>query len=258
VWYYHFTRGIVDTPNDFGNNGGKPSHPELLEWLAGWFLDNGQSLKKLHKMIMQSACYMQSSDANGANNNAVQADADNRLLWRMNRRRLEAEEIRDSVLAVSGSLNLQVGGPGFELFRFKDDHSPIYDFSAADRVTDPATFRRTIYEFVVRSVPDPFLECLDAADPNALTPVRNTTLTALQALAMRNDPFIISQSKLFAARLAAAGSSQGKQIESAYRLLYGRKPGAKEGKELTDYTLKFGMADTCRLLLNTNEFLFVD
>ena len=204
---------------------------------------------------MLSACYMQSSDGNMAGD---RADADNRLIWRMNRRRLEAEEIRDSILAVSGTLNLQAGGPGFELFRFKDDHSPIYDYSAADKVTNPATFRRTVYEFMVRSVPDPFLECLDGADPNALTPVRNTTLTALQALAMRNDPFIVSQSAYFAARLAAASPSPKQEIDLACKLLYGRTARDQERKSLVDYAQRYGMANTCRLLLNTSEFLFVD
>ncbi len=257
VWQHHFTRGIVETPNDFGNNGGTPSHPHLLDWLASWFLQNGQSIKSLHRLIMNSAVYRQSSDsATGAAGNRL--DADNRLLWRMNRRRLEAEEIRDSILSVSGSLNTQAGGPGFEPFRFKDDHSPIYDYSAADKQTNPAVFRRTVYEFIVRSVPDPFLETLDAADPNALTPVRNTTLTPLQALTMRNDPFVIRQSEQFAARLEKAAPTLPARIDLACRLIYGRNARHTEQAALASYAQRNGLANMCRMLINTNEFVFVD
>lgn len=255
VWHYHFSRGIVETPNDFGRNGALPSHPELLDWLAIWFLENGQSIKKLHRLILLSATYQQSSTYSAA---CAKVDADNHLLWRMNRRRLEAEEVRDSVLAVSGKLNLTAGGPGFELFRFKDDHSPIYDYSNGAKLSDPATFRRTIYEYTVRSVPDPFLETLDSADPNALTPVRNTTLTALQALALRNDPFMVLQAGYFADRLRNLTASPTKQIDIAYRLLYGRMPSETERDALLTYVRKYGLSDMCRLLLNTNEYMFLD
>ena len=177
VWHYHFGRGLVDTPNDFGYNGGRPSHPALLDWLAVEFRAGGGSLKTLHKLILMSAVYQQSS-AHDAE--AARIDADNRYLWRMNRTRLDAEEVRDAVLAVSGRLDQRMGGPGYEAFRFRDDHSPEYDHTALECIHDPATYRRTVYRFAVRSVPSPFLECLDAADPNLNTPVRNTTLTALQ------------------------------------------------------------------------------
>src|SRR5205823_7032944 len=137
----------------------------------------GGSLKALHRLIVTSAAYRQSS----TNDKAKAAiDADNRLLWRQNRRRLEAEAVRDSVLAVSGQLDPTMGGPGFEPFRFKDDHSPIYDHDDPSRINAPECRRRTIYRFTVRSVPNPFVDCLDGADPNAMTPVRNTTITALQ------------------------------------------------------------------------------
>src|SRR5262249_2497206 len=149
-----------------------------------------QSLKELHRLIVRSATYRQTSRHHAE---SAKVDADNRFLWRMNRQRLDAESIRDGVLAVSGKLNGRMGGPGFELFRFKDDHSPVYDYTAIDKVNDPAGYRRTVYRFTVRSVPNPFLDCLDCADPNLNTPVRNSTLTALQALALLNDPFLIRQ-----------------------------------------------------------------
>jgi len=254
VWHYHFTRGIVDTPNDFGKNGSRPSHSELLDWLAQWFLDNGQSMKKLHRLIVLSATYRQSSAPEPVGS---KVDADNRLLWRMNRRRLEAEEIRDTILAVSGKLDTRMGGPGFDLFHFKDDHSPIYDYTA-EKADDPATFRRTVYQFTVRSVPYPLLDCLDSADPNSNTPVRNTTLTALQALALRNDPFILRQSEYFAERLTRVDPTLTRQIEEATLLAFGRLPTATERTALETYARKYGLANTCRLLLNTNEFVFLD
>jgi len=255
VWHYHFGKGIVDTPNDFGKNGGRPSHPELLDWLAVWFRDHGQSLKALHRLIVTSAAYRQSSADNPA---CARVDADNRLLWRMNRQRLDAESIRDSVLAVSGALDLTMGGPGFDLFRFKDDHSPVYDYSAVEKINDPKAWRRTVYAFTVRSVENPFLECLDCADPNINTPVRNTTLTALQALALLNDPFILKQSALFAARVEKLAPDLAGRIDAAIRLGFGRPTTPSERTRLAAYAAKHGLANACRILLNTNEFVFID
>ena len=163
VWHYHFGRGLVDTPSDFGRNGSKPTHPELLDWLAVELRDGGGSLKALHRLIVTqrrlSAVVAPTTPTPPA------VDADNRWLWRMNRRRLDAEELRDGVLAVSGELDATMGGPGFELFRFQDDHSPIYDHAAAGVLENPGARRRTVYRFAVRSVPNPFLDCLDCADP---------------------------------------------------------------------------------------------
>ena len=255
VWVGHFGRGLVDTPNDFGGNGSKPTHPLLFDWLACELRSNGGSLKKLHRLILTSATYRQSSRHDEA---LAKIDADNRYLWRMNRLRLDAEEVRDSVLAVSGRLNLKMGGPGFELFRFKDDHSPVYDHSALEKIHDPATYRRTVYRFTVRSVPNPFLDCLDCADPNINTPLRNTTLTALQALALLNDPFMVRQSEFFAERLRQTNSDPAKQIEAGYRLAFGRPPTREEREALVAHASKHGLANACRLLFNANEFLFID
>ena len=255
VWHYHFGRGLVDTPNDFGRNGSKPTHPELLDWLAVELRDGRQSLKSLHRRIVTSAVYRQSSrdDADSA-----RRDADNRWLWRMNRQRLDAEELRDSVLAVSGELDPTMGGPGFELFRFKDDHSPIYDHMAPGVLEKQGSRRRTVYRFVVRSVPNPFIECLDGADPNINTPVRSTTITALQALAMLNDAFMVRQSRAFARRLESAEVETDRQLEAAFVLALGRPPREAERAALVAYAHKHGLANACRLLFNTNEFVFVD
>jgi mono/diheme cytochrome c family protein len=255
LWHYHFGRGLVDTPNDFGRNGSKPTHPELLDCLAIELRDRGQSLKALHRLIVTSAVYRQSSREDAA---SARRDADNRWLWRMNRQRLDAEELRDSVLAVSGELDTAMGGPGFELFRFKDDHSPIYDHTAPGVLEKPGTLRRTIYRFVVRSVPNPFLECLDGADPNINTPVRSTTITALQALALLNDAFMVRQSHAFARRLETLTGDLARRIDTAFVLALGRPPREAERNALSAYAQRHGLANACRLLLNTNEFLFVD
>jgi hypothetical protein len=255
VWHYHFGRGLVDTPNDFGRNGSLPSNPALLDWMASEFRDHGQSIKALNRLIVTSAAYRQKS-INPAVNGDL--DADNRLLWRMDRRRLDAEEVRDSVLAVSGSLREIGGGPSYEPFRFKDDHSPIYDHADTQHMLDPATFRRTIFAFNVRSVPNPFLECLDSADPNATTPVRSSTVTPLQALALLNDPFMIDQSERFARRLREQVREEGGLVRRAFRETLGRSPTFDEYLLLIEFVRQEGLPRLCRYLMNTNEFLFVD
>jgi hypothetical protein len=255
VWHYHVGRGLVDTPSDFGRNGSRPSHPELLDWLAVAARDGDGSLKRLHRLILLSSFYRQTSEDNPA---CAKIDGDNRFLWRMNRQRLDAESVRDAILAVSGKLDNRMGGPGFEPFRFKDDHSPIYDHTALEKIHDPATYRRTVYRFTVRSVPSPFLECLDCADPNVNTPVRNTTLTALQALALLNDPFVVRQAEYFAERLRRESPEPSQQITAAFRLAFGRPPGEMERLALLNYAKKHGLPAACRLLFNANEFLFID
>ncbi len=254
VWQYHFGRGLVDTPNDFGRMGSQPTHPELLDWLAKWFRDSGGSLKNLHRLLLTSSVYRQSSAQSEA---AARIDSDNRWLWRMNRSRLEAEEVRDTLLTLSGKLDLTMGGPSVDHFFFKDDHSPTYDYTRFD-VDDPASFRRSVYRFIVRSVPDPFMECLDCADPSILTPKRNNTLTALQALAMLNTPFVVRQAEHFAARLRALQISSDRQVEAAFRLGLGRLPTPEEHQLLVGHAAEHGLENTCRLIFNLNELLFID
>ena len=254
VWQYHFGRGLVDSPNDFGRMGSLPTHPELLDWLAAEFRDGRQSLKELHRLIVTSSVYRQTSVENAAN---ATIDAGNRFLWRANRRRLEAEAVRDAVLAVSGQLELTMYGPGFDLFGFVDDHSPHYLYADHD-VDDPKTRRRTVYRFIVRSVPDPLMEVLDCADPSINVPTRNTTITALQALSLLNNRFMTRQAEHFAARVDGHGGDVTQRIEYAYQLALGRSPDGEESAMLVDYVNKHGMANLCRLILNTNEFLFID
>ncbi|RUL87618.1 DUF1553 domain-containing protein [Tautonia sociabilis] len=254
-WQDRFGIGLVDTPNDFGRNGSMPSHPDLLDWLAVEFRDSGGSLKALDRLIVSSATYRQASDHN---EDAARIDAANRLLWRQNRRRLEAEEIRDAALVVGGVLDTAMGGPGFDLFRFKDDHSPIYDHDDPAHVDPIEGRRRTIYRFVVRSVPNPFLDCLDGADPNVSVPIRNETITALQALALLNDPFMIARAKDLADRVEQGAEDAPGRIEEAFRIALGRPPTDRERAELASFATRHGMAAACRLLMNTNEFVFVD
>jgi hypothetical protein len=250
VWHYHFGRGIVDTPNDMGRRGGNASHPELLDWLAARFRRN-DSLKALHRLIVTSATYRQAS-AGGPEGEKL--DADNRLLWRMNRRRLDAEGLRDSILFVAGNLDLTMGGPGYDLFDFKDDHSPHYDYASFAARDHPETWRRTVYRFIVRSVPDPLMETFDCPDPSISAPSRGATNTALQALALMNDRLVVRQSQALAERLAG----ESDPIGAAYLRILGRSPADEERRALTDYAARNGLANACRMLINTNEFVFVD
>jgi hypothetical protein len=254
VWQYHFENGIVDSANDFGHMGSQPTHPELLDWLATTFRDGGGSIKQLHKLILMSSTYRQSSafDANKA-----QVDSENRYLGRMNRQRLDAESIRDAVLDISGKLDLTMGGPSAEQFWFKDDHSPIYDYTKFD-VDSPASYRRSVYRFIVRSAPDPFMDRLDCPDASLLAAKRNTTITAIQALALLNNSFMVKQSEHLAERVTKLSSEPKEQIAWLYRITLGRDPRAQEASRLADYVTRHGLENACRAMLNSNEFLFVD
>jgi hypothetical protein len=255
VWQYHFGEGIVSTPNDFGRMGAMPSHPELLDWLATEFRDNGQSFKELHRLIVTSSVYRQSSKHDPGN---AAIDNDNRYLWRMNRRRLTAEEIRDSILAVSGCLNTDMGGPGFYLFELeKTEHSPHYEYHKFDP-SDPKSHRRSIYRFVVRSQPDPFMTTLDCADSSQSTPKRLETLTSLQALSLLNNRFNLEMSKRFAERLKGEHHNVDAQVSTAFNLITGRQPTALESKQLNQYAEQNGMSNLCRILFNLSEFVFID
>ncbi|QEH33505.1 Planctomycete cytochrome C [Aquisphaera giovannonii] len=257
VWQYHFGRGLVDTPNDFGRMGGTPSHPELLEWLAAWFRDDAHgSLKSLHRLIVTSASYRQRSDVNDPR--AAEIDGENRLLWRMSRRKLEAEAIRDEVLAVAGKLDLgTLGGPGYRDFVIEHpEHSPHYQFHLADP-DDHALHRRSIYRFIVRSQQQPWMAAMDCADPSLLVDRRNQTITPLQALAQLNDALIVAMSRHFADRVRGAGEVEA-QVGLAFRLAIQRQPDPEELAELAGYVRRRGLENGCRLLLNLNEFHFAD
>ncbi|MCI0743861.1 MAG: DUF1549 and DUF1553 domain-containing protein [Verrucomicrobia subdivision 3 bacterium] len=256
VWQYHFGRGIVETPNDFGRMGAQPTHPELLDWLATQLLENGGSLKQLHRLIVSSAVYQQSC---ADNPKFAAIDSGNRYLWRMNRTRLDAEAVRDAVLQMSGKLDLAMGGPSAQQFVMSPGiHvTPNVDYAKFD-VDSRASCRRSIYRFIFRTVPDPFMDSLDCADPSQLTPARNVSMTALQALAMLNNHFMVRQSEHLAERLGRMETKLDRQINLLYELALGRPPRPDELRDVADYTWKHGLANACRVILNSNEFMFVN
>ncbi|MDX2270173.1 MAG: DUF1553 domain-containing protein [Bryobacter sp.] len=250
VWQYHFGAGLVESTNDFGRMGSQPSHPELLDWLAVWFRDEAKgSLKALHRLILSSETYQQSS---AENENFEKFDGANRYLWRANRIRLDAESIRDSFVWLTGKMDFHLGGPAVQHFAFEDDHSPIYDYKRYN-LSDPGAYRRSIYRFIVRSIPDPFMDRLDCPDASILTPKRNTTLTAVQALTLLNNPFTLRMAEEIAARL-----SPKQPIVDLYVLALGRMPAAQEESLLEKHAETYGLPSAVRVLLNSNEFAFVD
>jgi hypothetical protein len=265
VWQYHFGAGLVTTPNDFGRNGAAPSHPELLDWLAAEFRDGGGSIKKLHKLIVMSATYRQSSNPHNPQSvsqigrNPQSIDANNVLLWRQNRRKLEAEAVRDAVLAVTGKLDLTVGGPGWQDFVIeRPEHSPHYEYGLASP-DDPKTWRRSIYRFIVRSQTQPWMTALDCADPSMRVDKRNESISPLQALALLNNGFMVAQARHFAERLQQeCPNDLARQIERAIWLAFGRPTNAVERKQYMAFARGYGLPNLCRLLFNLSEFTFAD
>jgi hypothetical protein len=254
LWQYHFGRGLVETPNDFGRMGSAPTHPELLDWLAVMMRDKG-SMKAVHRMILASATYRQSSQSS---DRAAEVDPDNRYLSRMNVQRLDAESLRDAVLKLSGQLDPQMGGPPAKQFvEVMASGLPEADYQQFNP-DDPANRRRSIYRFVYRTMPDPLMSALDCPDGTQLAPTRTMSITALQALGMLNDKFMVRQSEHMAAKLAAEHGELPKQVAALYRLALSRSPREEELAAVTEYAEKHGLANACRFLLNTNEFVFVD
>ncbi len=254
LWQHHFGVGLVKTPNDFGFSGGQASHPQLLDWLARQLIENGWSLKHIHRQIVLSATYRQSS---ASQRQAAQIDADNRWLWHKTPRRLEAEVLRDAVLAVSGRLNPRMGGPSFRDVDINvQADNAVY--TTCDSFT-PTVNRRTIYRTVVRSATPTLLETLDCADPTVSTPSRTVTTTPLQALSLLNNPFMHEAAAALAERaMHLAGDDRNRQIEQIYRLALQRKPTTAELASARPYVAEFGLADFCLALFNSNEFVYID
>ena len=255
VWLYHFGQGLCDTPNDFGRMGSLPSHPELLDWLAVWFRDEAKgSLKELHRLILTSETWQQASQV------ATEArDSDNRLLWRMNRQRMAAEVFRDSILRISGRLDLKMGGPGIEQFLKTQgpQSTPALNYPAYDWNLPDAS-RRSIYRVVWRGIPDPFMETLDFPDLGLLAPKRGFSVSALQSLAMFNNDFILHCSEWLAQRVESEGRGLETHVDRVVRLVWLRSPTASEQVGLTNYARNHGLPALCRILLNSNEFLFIE
>ncbi|HZU39127.1 MAG TPA: DUF1553 domain-containing protein, partial [Gemmataceae bacterium] len=256
VWQYHFGRGLVDTPNDFGRMGWPPTHPELLDWLAVTLQQNGGSLKALHRLIVTSAVYRQASAYRPA---YAAVDADNRFLWRMNRQRLDAEAIHDAVLQFAGRLDRRMGGPSDRPFIMKPGIHVTPNVNYRDFDPDaPANHRRSVYRFLFRTLPDPFMDAFDCPDGSQVAPVRTASVTALQALALLHDRFLVRQCEHIAEHITQQTSHPAKQIAVLYRLLLNRRPTTRETQLVGDYARRHGLANTCRMLLNSNEFMFID
>jgi hypothetical protein len=249
IWLSHFGRGIVSTPSDFGINGVKPSHPELLDWLAGEFIRSGWSVKHLHRLIALSQTYQQQS--------AIPLSArgrDDRWLWRFPSRRLEAEAIRDGMLAVSGELNDHMGGPGFNFFKTRGGLSgfpPVEEFG-------PHQLKRMIYAHKIRMEITPIFGAFDCPDAGQAMPQRSQSTTAIQALNLFNSPYVIDRAGQLAARIKTECPEDSKaQAPMAFRLAFGREPHAKELSAGVSIIEQQGLETLCRVLFNTNEFLFL-
>ncbi len=251
VWAWHFGEGIVSTPSDFGMNGAKPTHPELLDWLASKFIKSGWSLKKLHHLICTSAVYCQSSAPNA---NALKVDAQSRLLWRFPPRRLEAESLRDCILAVTGKLDLSTGGPGFSLFEPNKNYVRVYTPKAEFDATD---FRRMIYWSKPRMRLDDTFGVFDCPDAGQVQPKRTRSTTPLQALSLLNSPFLVQQAEAFAERVTHERPKDESQVQRAFELVFQRPPSAEELQSATALVKRDGLETLCRALLNANEFLYV-
>ncbi|MCI0628491.1 MAG: DUF1553 domain-containing protein [Acidobacteria bacterium] len=253
IWHYHFGKGLVGTPSDFGFNGERPTHPELLDWLAHRLQSLGWRLKPLHKELMLSATYRQSSADNPSLHSV---DGDSRYLWRFPPKRLEAEAVRDTVLAVSGKLNRQLGGPGFRLYKYAVDNVAAYDYRES---FDEQTYRRAVYQQSARSVRDDLLGLFDCPDSALPEPKRVVTTTALQALSLLNNPFMLDQARFFAERVARESGKDGisTEVERAFQLALNRSPKKPELAAALDLIKKHGLIVFCRVLLNANEFIYV-
>lgn len=273
VWQHHFGVGLVPTPDDFGRTGLRPTHPALLDFLAAEFVRGGWSVKQLHRLILTSRAYRMSSRAE--NRTALAADQDNTLLWRQNLRRVEAEVVRDTMLAVSGALNPKRGGPSVfprlpkEVHTTQDSAGKGWEDSPADEQN-----RRSVYLVVKRALKVPLLECLDFANSTSGTGTRPTTTVAPQALMLLNDSFVQTQAATFAERIRReAGPRTEAQITRAFQLAVQREPTkaeARAGRALladqVEHAQREGSAEPanvaltslCRALLNLNEVVYVD
>ncbi|MCB1076382.1 MAG: DUF1553 domain-containing protein [Verrucomicrobiae bacterium] len=252
VWLWHFGRGIVDSPNNFGRMGMEPTHPELLDFLAATLRDDpGQSLKALHRLIVTSATWRQRSDSDTSR---AAIDGDNAYYWRANRRRLSAEEVRDAVLVAAGKLSRDMGGPSFQDFVIeKPEHSPHYQYHLHDP-DDPKSLRRSIYRMIARSQTQPFLTTLDCADPSQMVAKRDETTTALQALALMNNPFMTTMAGHFADRVGG----ETDPVSAAFGIATGRSATLEERTALAAYAETYGLNNACRIILNLSEFSYVD
>jgi hypothetical protein len=271
LWQHHFGRGIVATPSDFGARGEPPSHPELLDWLASELIAGGWRLKPIHRLMVTSASYRQSSRAN---RERAADDPENSLLSRMNRRRLDAEGVRDAMLLASGELNPKMGGPGIlapiekEVEDLIFTEAEVVDLWPEDR--NPAEhLRRSLYLFRKRNVRYPLFDSFDAPDTQTPCPTRETSTHALQALHLLNSEFAAGRARALARRVLNEGGDEGEAIRRIYRIVLAREPRAEEGERARAFLKRQSVridgpdrqaaawADLALAMLNSNEFLYV-
>lgn len=253
IWQHHFGQGIVRTPSDFGFTGGQPSHPMLLDYLAHRLIESGWSVKALQRLIVTSKTWQQASTHDLASS---RIDSDNRFLWRVNRSRLDAETLRDSILQACGKLNLKTGGPPYQDFKTFNFNSQFYD--VLDREGEEYN-RRTIYRMLIRSGRHRLLDAFDCPDPSSKAPKRGQTTTPLQSLSLMNHPFSIRMSKHFADRVRDdAGQDPSGVVRRAVELAWHRQPNRDERTAFEAFVRDHGLESFCRVLINSNEFLYVD
>jgi hypothetical protein len=248
IWHHHFGAGIVSTPGDFGANGAQPSHPELLDWLAGSLIREGWSLKRLHRRILLSDTYRQAS---GPNPEGLAHDAGARLLWRFPPRRLEAEVIRDCILQLSDSLDLTMGGPGFSTFEPNANYVRVYD---PKEELGPDEWRRMVYMHKVRMEKAPLFGSFDLPDAGQVCPKRSRSTTAIQALNLFNGAFVLDQARRMATHLEEQALDP---VEGAYQRAYGRSPSPRELGAARAFIQEQSLVAFCRAILNSNELVFI-
>ncbi len=262
LWHYHFGTGIVDSPSDFGFMGGRPTHPELLDWLASQLHASGWHLKPLHKLIMTSQTYRQAS---GYDQRAASIDADSRFLWRFPPRRLNAEEIRDTILVLAGKMDFRAGGPGFRLYKYMQDNVATYE--PLDHF-GPETYRRSVYHQNARAMLIDMMTEFDAPDCAFATPRRVATTTPLQALTMMNHSFTLDMARFLAERIEREPAQDGQhddhtadstaaEVTRAFELAFQRQPADNELQAAVQLVHKYGLPALCRAILNSNELIYV-
>jgi len=254
LWHYHFGTGIVETPNDFGFNGGRPSHPQLLDWLADRLRADGYRMKSLHRLMVTSSTYRQLSLTRA---DGLTKDAGNRFLWRMTPRRLEAEAIRDATLVVAGKLNLKMGGPSVIDVSITPNNGTTY-YEPLD-VDGDEFFRRTVYRFNPRGGRSALLDTFDCPDPSATAPRRQVTTTPLQALSLLNNAFVLRMANYSAERTQRdSGEKPAAQVQRLWQLAYGRSAEAREEQLAVKLIEQHGLAHVSRAVFNSNEFVIIE
>jgi hypothetical protein len=256
IWEGHFGEGIVRTPNDFGRQGEPPTHPELLDWLASEFAQRGWSIKEMHRLMMLSSVYRASSVGDQA---SLTKDPENRFLSRMPRRRLDADSLRDSILAVAGTLNLKMGGVGVIPPLTREEILAARFPNLWPANPDPAEYnRRSIYLQMKRSLTLPLLQIFDAPDTASSCPRRERSTVAPQALALMNSEFTAAEADQFAARISKAAENPEAQVEFGWKAAFGHPPNALERQTALDYLRRNSLSRLCLLIFNMSEFIYVD